>query len=221
MHEADSENFISLILDRHRGLVSRREISSYLLKRDRKLRLEIDSSQLNYFVLPELVELFPEGKFILTIRDCFSWVDSFINHTLAREATDMWLALRDQRFGSRSEQFPEEETPLAEKGLYTLAGYLKYWTKHNQAVIDSVPAERLLVIRTHEISTRSEEIAAFVDLPYHALEKKNSHSFKNPDKFNLLSKLPESYVRQCAMEHCSDLMSRYFPGVKYVSKRDL
>ena len=50
------------------------------------------------FLLHKLVELFPTAKFVLTIRDPLSWVDSFINHQLAHSASEKWLAFRDWKF---------------------------------------------------------------------------------------------------------------------------
>jgi len=81
--EVDSEHVIDVVLDYANGRMSREELRAYLLKRDRVLQLELDSSQLNYFFLHELVELFPKAKFILTIRNPYAWLDSFINHQLS------------------------------------------------------------------------------------------------------------------------------------------
>ena len=97
-HEAESEELIDIILAATDGHVGDVKLDRYLLERDRRLRLDIDSSQLNVYVLGRLVVLFPSAKFILTIRNPYSWLDSFINHQLALGASERWMRLRDYRF---------------------------------------------------------------------------------------------------------------------------
>lgn len=46
---------------------------------------------------------------------------------------------------------PPEENILQENNLYTHDGYLSYWNYHNTKVPDTIPAERLLVIRTDQM----------------------------------------------------------------------
>ena len=69
---------------------SRREIPKLDLqqlvhRRDKALWLEMEASAFNVHVLDLLVQEFPHARFILTIRDCYSWVDSALNHQLGRK----------------------------------------------------------------------------------------------------------------------------------------
>ena len=73
MHEPQHEQMLHAILAADQGSFSADERIEFLTGRDRKLQLEIDVSQLNYFFLPELVALFPAAMFILTMRDCDPW----------------------------------------------------------------------------------------------------------------------------------------------------
>lgn len=157
-HEPESEKIIDIILDLAAGCIDEQELRRYVLKRDRKLWLDVDSSQLNYFLLDKLVELFPAAKFILTIRNPYTWLDSFINHQLSHESSENWDRLRDFRFRPDIYAHGKEELVLKEKGLYTLDGYLSYWAQHNRTVIETVPKERLLIIRTDKISECTNEI---------------------------------------------------------------
>lgn len=54
-HEADSEVLIGLVLERERGRVADTAVHKYVLERDRRLRLNVDSSQLNFFILDDLI----------------------------------------------------------------------------------------------------------------------------------------------------------------------
>ncbi len=52
---------------------------------DRRMWLELNSSWINYFLLEMLIDEYPQAKFIFTIRDCYSWLDSILNQLLGRE----------------------------------------------------------------------------------------------------------------------------------------
>ncbi len=126
----------------------------------------MDSSYLNYHLLDILVSEFSDAKFILTIRDCYSWIESyFAQHMLALETQNNWfrhhwIDLMDLRYGSR-EKYAKEEAILAEKGLPTLDSYFSYWREHNSKVLATVPEERLLVVKTQEIEQSIRRIEKF------------------------------------------------------------
>ena len=220
-HEPDSAEVIGKILDLSRDRIQEAEIISYIRKRDKRLRLDVDSSQLNFFLLDYLLEEFPKALFLLTIRDCYSWLDSFINHSLRRNASESWIKLREYRFRSSEFSHPPEERPLEEKGLYTLDGYLSYWASHNRKVLASVPEDRLMIVKTNELTQKAYEIAEFAGLPRTSIQLMRSHSFKNPVKYNVLSEIQETYLEAKIQEHCGMLMKRYFPGIKSINDSNI
>lgn len=213
-HEPESDEVIDLILDNEAGLVGDAELNRFLLKRDRRLWLDVDSSQLNFFFIRKLVELFPDAKFVLTIRDPYSWLDSFMDHQLARGGTDTWIKLRNHRFRPDLHTHQEGESVLKENGLYTLDGYLSYWTHHNRTVIESVPPDRLLIVRTDKITESAEKIAAFAGVPASYLKREESHAFKAKRKFGLIGHIDQAYLEQKVKMHCGDLIARFFPEIQ-------
>jgi Sulfotransferase domain len=215
-HEAESDYFIDLIIAANDGKASRQRLASVLRARDRRLWLEVDSSQLNYFVVDLLVELFDHAKFILTIRDCYSWLDSLINHQLARRVSRSWQRMRDLRFQSRL-LHPPEEASLQQRGLYTLDGYLSYWATHNRRVIEIVPPDRLLIVRTHEISKDAPRIANFARLPIETADGEKSHTFPARARFNVLAEIDADHLERKVHEHCRTIMAAYFPQIRCVS----
>lgn len=212
-HEADSHEVIDIILKIEAGKISEKELQKYIEDRDKRLRLEIDSSQLNYFLLDQLVEMYPDAKFILTIRNPFAWVDSFINHQLGRNASEKWKRFRDFRFRPDHFEHPPEEDALAERGLYTLDGYFSYWSRHNIDVLEKVPASRLMVVRTTEITEKAREIAGFAGVSHGRVNKKRSHSNKATDKYNVLAQIDREYLTSKVEQHCDSLMRDYFPDI--------
>jgi hypothetical protein len=219
-HEAESEEVIDMILANAAGRKDDSEVVDYLLRRDRRLSLELDSSHLNIFLLHKLVSLFPAAKFILTIRDPYSWLDSFINHQLTHTASRQWLALRDFRFRPDLYVHQPEEMILKNHGLYTIDGYLSYWGWHNRKAVSVVPEEQLLIVRTDHITERVEEIAAFAGVPSRRLKREKSHSFKAQRKFDLLDKVDRPFLEDKIAEHCGGLVARFFPEFRLPGRNE-
>ncbi|MDP2247618.1 MAG: sulfotransferase [Nitrosomonadales bacterium] len=213
-HEADDDEVIQKILEISSGDISQSELLTYIRQRDKRLCLDVDSSQLNFFLLDQLLHEFPDARFLLTIRDCYSWLNSFIDDSLRRQPSENWIKLREHRFRSDLFSHPPEEKVLKEEDLYTLDGYLSYWTDHNNKVLDTVPADRLLIVKTTDISKRAHEIADFAGLPRETVQVQHTHAFKNPEKFNVLRDIPQAYLETKVRQHCTPLMTRFFPEIK-------
>jgi hypothetical protein len=214
-HEAQAELVIQKTLGAAIGRISREELTRWVRARDLELALEVDSSQLNFFLLDILLAEFPDARFVLTIRDAYSWLDSLINHLLHyNQAGPEWTQLREFRFRPDVFTHAPEERLLKEKGLHALDGYLSYWATHNGQVVAQVPPAQLLVVRTEQIRERASEICNFAGLPRRALELDRTHAFKNPQKFNLVRQLDRGFLEQKIEKHCRPLMSCYFPEIK-------
>lgn len=213
VHEPEANETIDAILAVAEGAMSRAALGDYVRERDRRLALEVDSSQLNYFLLDDLVSVFPEARFVLTIRDPYSWLDSLINHQLNRTVTARWKRLRELRFRARELKHPAEESPLRQRGLYTLDGYLSYWRVHNHKVLSSVPPQKLLVVRTNEITQRLGEIARFAGIDADSVDASRSHSNKGETKHGVLAELDPHYLAAKVDRCCGRLVQEYFPDV--------
>lgn len=206
---------MQLLFDVWEARVDQTEILRYVKTSDRRLWLDLNSSQLNHYLIDILVSEFTQAKFIVTIRDCHTWLDSFVNHQIYRTCSANWLKMRDVRFKRNVFEHAPEERILAEHGLHTLDGYFSYWAEHNQKVLATVPKDRLLVVRTHEISAQIPRIADFLGVPPDKLERQRSHSFKAESKFDILAKLDRQFVEQKVDLHCRTLMDEYFPEFEH------
>jgi hypothetical protein len=174
----------------------------------------MDSSQLNGHVIESLVALFPRAKFVLTIRDVYSFVNSAIDHHIARAGgSEAWKRMNLVKFGNAVHS--ASDGPLAERGLFPLDGYLAYWVRHNQTVMDTVPPDRLLVVRTHEISGSLPQIAGFLRIESQTLDGSRSHEYPALEKLNVLGLLDPAYVEERVEAHCAPLMAQFFAGVRW------
>jgi hypothetical protein len=110
----------------------------------------------------ELVERYPDAKVLLSLRDADRWYDSVMNtiyHTLTQEPPEgapdivrdfhamVHALIFEGTFGGR----------LADRAHAT-----RVFEEHNQAVIDAIPASRLLVYRPGD---GWEPLCRFLDVP--------------------------------------------------------
>jgi len=218
-HEVESRFLINKILAFAHHRIDIDQFTQYIQHRERRLGLEMDSSCLNYFLIDILVKEFSEAKFILTIRDCYSWLDSFINHYLARpELRDKhwrrnhWIKLDNWRFGADKYQHAPEAQILADNGLYTLDGYFSHWMEHNSKILSTVPEERLLIVKTREINQSIQKIENFLGITPGSLPK-NIHGNVGSKKFHILSQIDKDFLEEKANTHCKPLMEKYFPEI--------
>jgi hypothetical protein len=193
------------------------QINKQLTKRDQHLGLELESSNLLSFFVESLVSEFTEAKFILTIRDCYSWLDSCLNHQLNAQRTEemaFWWRYRDLCFRPEQCKHAAQEKTLAEHHLYTLDGYLSYWQRINQKILSTIPPERLLIVRTLEIEASIDKIAQFLPIPVETLNPSRSHLYRASKKFNLLWQIDRDFLEQKVEFYCRPLMTQYFPEVR-------
>jgi hypothetical protein len=216
-HEPGYEQVIKMILDASSGLASQSQVAEFVRSRDGQLGLELECSHPLFHLLDALLEEFEEAKFILTIRDCYSWLDSQINSHLSYIEGKAWHDFGEFKYSGETGRHPDEEQILERFGLYTLEGYLGAWASHNNKVLNTVPKDRLMVVRTQDIAGDMPKLAAFLGVPLEDLITGKAHSFKGAKKFDLLSKVDAEYLEGKVNELCRPLMEEYFPEVKSVA----
>ena len=123
--------------------------------------------------------------------------------------------MREFRFRPNKYTYSHNEIILKENGLYPLDGYLSYWTYHNLSVINIVPRDKLLIIRTDKISKSLEKIANFTNVPYNNLTYEKSHSYKASKKYNILDEINTDHLEYKIRKHCSYLINYYFTDFKH------
>lgn len=209
-HEPEALVLVELICAVAEGRATGEDLARYLRGRERRLRLEVNCAGLNGLVVEHLVPLSSRTRFVLTLRDPWSWLASLIDHSLRGDPAPPYVRLRQLRYGGEGAHPPQEQA-LADAGLFTLDGYLHSWAERNQRALEVVPPERLLVVRTDELSERLEDLAAFVGCPPEHLDRSRSHEYAAPERSGLLDQLDPAYVRDRVEAHAADLLGRYFP----------
>lgn len=115
----------------------------------------------------ELMDVFPEAKVILTVRDPASWYESMKNTLYSlKTATEERFHARQQRMGASSFPAPPAESRIWRdtfSGRFTERQYaMEVFTRHNAEVMQHVPASRLLV---YEVSDGWPPLCEFLGMP--------------------------------------------------------
>jgi hypothetical protein len=214
-HEPQSDQLVQRFFEWHEGRINNHEMREWILKRDLELALEVDSSWINVMILDFLAREFPEARFVLTIRDCYSWLNSECRRVLRTPSTNSdRVKIREFVYGAERAVYAPEEQVLKENGLCPLDGYLSRWAAHNHKVLTTIPKERLLIVRTDQITRRAGEIADFAGLPRYAIRSNHTHGNQNPVKRVLIKEIDHGFLEAKIEQHCRPLMGRFFPEIK-------
>ena len=221
-HHPDGDVRLPLATAYLKGAVDDAAVLGVLRRRDRRLWLEMESSALAGILIAPFAAACPRKKFILTLRDVFSWCDSWIDHNINMPANSdsPWLVL--DRVRLRVDDFPVTrfDAPLTERGFPSLACFFQLWAGHNARVLETLPASRLLTIQTGQIPARMPEIARWAGVPVETLRAERNWIFVTAKKNRVLSTLDSSYVHETAERFCGALMRAHFPDVTWNGRSD-
>lgn len=198
------------------GSLSEASFKAYVLERDRRGGLEMDSASFNHHYLQILADTFPEAQFIFTIRDCYSWLNSILNMSL-RYATYIpdWM-LRYSKFfiGYEIERSTVGDPKATQEKLPEIVeSLLQYWQIHNRRVLDLLPSERSLIVRTDRISDTLEPMADLIGISPASLVRSDRHLNRAPETVEWLECLDPLWLKERSDFHCGILMRQLFPDV--------
>ncbi len=194
-HEPGAYPFAHLLCQYHRGGISREEFIRLLGRRVQAYNLEGECSGFLPFFAGDLHQMFPNAKFILTIREPLAWADSLFKQILLgrrRLGWHYWDPVFDVWFGAKD--FAPEEGLLRELDLYPIRGMLAHWRASQEAVVESVDPDKLLIIRTEDLSDSLPRIEEFLELPGGSLDRESSHSHRAKSDESLVGKIDRQFL---------------------------
>jgi len=191
------------------GDLSRAEYVDYIKFRDEEGNFEVDAAGFNFYYIDILLDLYTDAKFILTIRDCYSWVNSCVGYIFKRYHTDekkrflgSMVNNIDYLPGNRFEWTDRSEYKVCIRQL------AKMWAVTNENLLRSIPTERLLVVNTDSLSLDIQAIARFVGASENGL---NSDHANRGDGINYLACFDTDKIEAVFNRYCSALMAERFP----------
>ncbi len=218
-HEPERAETLDLIRREARGRLSPPAVRAYLRERDARLDLEYDIAWANQFIIDHLLAVFPSAQFIVLIRDCHTWLQSIVGHVVGRGVPgDVAEFLR---WWFKPERYPHgpRDRALADLGAFSVAAYLNAWNRHVDTCIGSIPRDRRLVLRTHELNVCHERLAEFLRIPASSLDRGRGHLNRGTWPEPIASIVDPAYVDEMIQTTCGANMARHFPEVR--SARDV
>jgi len=194
-HERHPAESLRIIQGERSGELDREDVLRALRSRDRRRRLEVESAHFLVHLAEYLRDLYPESKFICTVRAPASWLRSIIDQCINKPRQQLprpWKKIHDLAFGPPPDEYPAHEKCLGRYGLRSLDQYLGYWRWHNEQILDTIPKDRRLFVRTANLSSRLSDIASFLDVPVAHL--RHAHSHRTSEKHGVLQRIDRNYV---------------------------
>ncbi len=216
-HEMRQWETHQMIIRFNQGSISKHEFLNFLRERDVNGMLEMDSAHFNRHYLQYLVDEFPNASFICLIRDCYSWVNSFINYFIDPRRS----ALQSQELSNGMPfDLPqgdcEAKKELVKNFRKYIDGPLSFWADSYRKMLNELPVGRSLVIRTNELSHKIDEIGKLVSVSSGTLIREKSHLNQSTYRINILECYDMNFLKDKFDEHCSKLMDAWFPGYSLV-----
>lgn len=210
-HEPEREQILEMILRESRGEVSEDAFQTYLLDRDQRLNLEYDIAWANQFIISHLLTAFPDARFIVLIRDPYTWVQSICGHLASRNIPRDVRAFLDWWF--RPDLYPhtQHDRVLQGLGLYSIAAYLNAWNRHVNICTELIPAGRRLILRTHHLAQSHQQLADFLQIPIDSLNTRDGHINRGTWSDRIDSLVERNYLLELVSSICCDNMARHLP----------
>jgi hypothetical protein len=208
-HEKHPAESLRIIQGKRNGKLGREDVLSALRRRARRRRLEVESAHFLVHLAEYLRDLYPESKFICTVRAPAPWLRSMIDQCINKPRQQLprsWKKIHDLAFGPPPDEYPAPEESLGKYGLRRLDQYLRYWAWHNERILDTIPSGRRLFVRTSNLSSRLSDIASFLDIPVTHLRR--AHSHKTSEKHGVLQRIDRDYVLDRIRDHCKRVVER-------------
>jgi Sulfotransferase domain len=212
-HEPSQVFMIYLMNKKKLGQISASQLKHIFKAANIANWLEIDSSHYNGFFIEELYSTFSDAKYILTIRDPISWLDSWFNHQLSREnyKSDTMFDLGRRLYYDRGHSYSKHDNFLEELNIFPVRSYFEFWSEHNKKILETIPKEKLMLVKTKDISSSIVKFSEFLDIDQTKICNTKSHSYKAREKHHILSRIDKNYLLDLAIEICGELNDKYFP----------
>ena len=213
-HEPDREQLLGMILQESRGDVTTADFRTYLLQRDQRLKNEYDIAWANQFIIGHLLATFPDAKFIVLIRDVYTWLQSIVGHLISRDDVPAYV-IPFFDFWFKPDRYPitHRDGTMKEHRLYSVEAYLRAWNDHVNQCTQLIPSEKRLIIKCSELNRSHQQIADFLRIPVDQLDTRKGHINRSTWSDQLESLVDPTWVDEMVEKICGENMAYYFPGV--------
>ena len=212
-HEPERAETLEVILREARGEISSAAMRSYLHDRAARLDLEYDVAWANQFIIDHLLSVFPTARFIVLIRDCYTWLRSIMVHLVGRDVPRDVLDFLRWWFKPELHPHNPHDQILADLGLFSIAAYLYAWNRHVDTCTGSIPVDQRLMLRTHELDSSHQRLAEFLQIPVGSLDSASGHRNRGTWSERIESLVEPAYIDDMVHSLCGANMQLHFPEI--------
>lgn len=205
-HEPNVPDLTQRVIEYHQGKLTDNEAKKWLISRDAELKLDIEASHPLGYMAPLIAEIYPDAKFVITIREPKAWLRSRLDFHKIKQPAE-WEKYRNYIWAKGHTEYSPEESVLKEQGLFSLDGYLSQYAEQYKILFEALPSERTLIIKTSELNNSIDALSTFLNVSETKIQVK--HMNKVDDKLNILDELNSQFVDSKIAEHCN-FLSKYF-----------
>ncbi|MER2492653.1 sulfotransferase [Catenovulum sediminis] len=201
----------------NRGELTRDEFKDFIVARCKDADLEVDTASFNHFFLPVLVEQYTQAIYIMTVRACLPWCNSFIKllyrwrQSYLEKGIEMpyWMTDYGQLFfGQFSWEPYESEQVLRRMVPEILPAFIRCWSRLNYDILTKLVDQKHLIVQTEQISTAIDKMAHFSGVPIETLTTL-SHINRAPEDYDLLLGLDPVALQHLLQENISASMHTF------------
>jgi hypothetical protein len=208
-----------MIAARAAGRVSDGDLGRYIRRRDRDGLLEADASTVHTGWIDLLPALYPAARYLLTIRNCYTWLDAALNQLLEaapeRETRRRLASLVLPGGGPTLLEVFQSPASLIRHFPKVADYYLGDWASGNERLLAHIPDARLMIVTIDDVldmERRIPELARFLDVPSRTLTREYGRATDAPVRHGVLGRVDARLLRACVDRRCGALMGRFFPG---------
>jgi hypothetical protein len=198
-HEPEVPDLTAAVARVVRGEHTEAEVVAWLQRRHRRLDLDVEASHPLGYMAPWLPQVFPEARFIITLREPLAWLKSRLDYHFHKTPAE-WQAYRDLIWGRWHQGYHPEEAILEGMGLYSIDAYLSQYTEQYEILFKNLPQERCLIINTAQLNDAVAPIADFLRIHPHTVKIRHANALTAAD--SIIDKLAPDFVRARVQEKC-------------------
>lgn len=215
-HEWQMYELLSVALRRVAGEIDDEQFWVETTPRLTRPSLEMDSATSHHLYADLLVQRFPHAVFIHSIRDVGGWISSLLDMALRY---DIGRSLTGRSYTSEESTYVEliaggtlypHGRPAPEREC--IVPMMRYWEQHMTRMSRALPADRSLTVRTEDLASHLDELAALCGVPVESLRADLVHANAAPRRLDRLAAFASPQLLAAYRAHCADLMGELFPA---------
>lgn len=199
-HEPEVTQTTNLVVEFLQNNISESTVRKELQQRDKRLFLELESSHPLGYLAPFLTDIYPEARFVVTVREPKSWLKSRLNYHHYKSPPE-WKKYRDYIWSRHFNGFAKEEKILEEHGLFSLEAYLKQYAEQYEILFSKIPSDKYIIIKTSEIDEKIPAITKFIGIGDKNLSPVWTNKLEKEK--DILSLLESDFVSEKISQHCA------------------